>query len=99
MEGLYEAYKFVKNGSKAFVIGTIVLTIILTIMLILNWNKGWTTGRKISAVVIFLCVFMLYRWRNILKAIIYPEDVITERVIEQIVEPVLAAATEELATI
>lgn len=99
MEGLYAAYKFVKNGSKAFVIGTIVLTIILTIMLILNWNKGWTTGRKMSAVVIFLCVFMLYRWKGILKTIIYPEDVITKKLTERIVEPVITAVTEELATI
>ncbi len=99
MESLYSVYKFVKHGSKAFVIGTIVLTIILTIMLILNWDRGWTTGRKMSVVIILLGVFMLYRWRNILMLIINPEVVIVEKVTEQVIEPVttaIAAVAEEL---
>lgn len=81
MESLYSTYRFVKHGSRALVVGAIMLTIILTIMLILNWDRGWTTGRKMSAVVILLCVFMLYRWRDALKLIINPEYVIAEKLI------------------
>ena len=93
MESLYSAYRFAKHGSKAFVIGTIVLTIILTIMLILNWDRGWTTGRKMSVVVILLSVFMLYRWRNILRLIVNPGDVVIEKVTERVIEPVTATVT------
>ncbi len=76
---LYTGYKLLKKGSQAFVIAVVILAIIMVILLITGMDKGWTTGRKMEVVVLLLCAFMLYRWKDIIMLIIYPEDVIIDK--------------------
>ena len=82
---LYAAYNVVKKGSTAFVVATTILSIILLIVLVAGWDQGWTTGRKMMGVVLFLCMFMLYRWRNLIELIIFPEDVIITKATEKMI--------------
>lgn len=93
-------YKAIKKGSMGFIVATVILSIILIIVLLSTWNKGWTTGRKMAGVTLFLSLFMLYRWRNILRAIIFPEEVAGDIAAEKaalLAEKVITKVTEKTA--